>query len=157
MDNITYSKSSHVWLWRIPLVSGNHTNLSSSSSSSRSTSTSTSSSSIPKTSRWPTTSTSTSPSMFLDCNKYGLNSSYILVSFRAYQSIVNGEAEGCSSWHDIFSRKTHPETQRAAARKSGSWPTARLGESTSVVFPIDQITGFKVVKYTLWLFNIAMV
>ena len=106
---------------------------------------------------WPTTSTSTSPSMFLDCNKYGLNSSYILVSFRAYQSIVNGEAEGCSSWHDIFSRKTHPETQRAAARKSGSWPTARLGESTSVEFPIDQITGFKVVKFTLWLFNIAMV
>ena len=90
-------------------------------------------------------------------NKYGLNSSYILVSFRAYQSIVNGEAEGCSSWHDIFSRKTHPETQRAAARKSGSWPTARLGESTSVEFPIDQITGFKVVKFTLWLFNIAMV
>jgi hypothetical protein len=26
-----------------------------------------------------------------------------------------------------------------------------------VEFPIDQITGFKVVKFTLWLFNIAMV
>ena len=57
-----------------------------------------------------------------------------------------------------FSAEKHIQRRNALLRVSrAADPRLGLGESTSVEFPIDQITGFKVVKFTLWLFNIAMV